>query len=272
MSKKVAIVTGASSGIGRETAIELSRKGFTVYAAARRTEKMQDLQRMGIHPVPLDVTKDESMVSCVSDILAKEGRVDVLINNAGYGSYGALEDVSMEEARHQFDVNVFGLGRMTQLVLPNMRKNKFGKIVNISSVGGRVWTPFGGWYHATKFAVEGYSASLRIEVEQFGIDVIVVEPGGVVTDWGIIAAENLKKASAKGVYAKNAAKTADIMHKNYTGTRLTKPDVIARTIGKAVTVRKPKTRYLIGSFAPMIVFLNRFLGDRRYDRLIKRMA
>lgn len=212
------------------------------------------------------------MVSCVNNILAKEGRIDVLVNNAGYGSYGAIEDVSMEEARRQFDVNVFGLGRMTQLVLPSMRKNKFGKIVNISSVGGRVWTPFGGWYHATKFAVEGYSACRRMEVDQFGIDVIVIEPGGIVTDWGIIAAENLKKASSKGAYAEDAAKTADNMHKNYTGTHLTKPEVIARAIGKAVTVRKPKTRYLIGSFAPIMVFLNRLLGDRGYDHFIKRLT
>ena len=272
MDKKVALVTGASSGIGKETALELSKRGFIVYGAARRTDKMKDLAAKGIHTLPLDVTNDESMVGCVNGILAKEGRIDVLVNNAGYGSYGAIEDVPMEEAHRQIEVNVFGLARMTQLVLPGMRKNKYGKIVNISSVGGRVWTPFGGWYHATKFAVEGFSSCLRMEVEPFGIDVIVIEPGGIATDWGVLAGENLKKASAKGAYAQNANKAADSLIKNYQGSRLSKPDVIAKAIGEAVTVRKPKTRYLVGSFAGMMVFINRLLGDRGYDRFIKRLS
>lgn len=272
MSQKIALVTGASSGIGKETALELNSKGFKVFGAARRVDKMADLESKGIQVISLDVTNDASMVHCVDEIIRSEGRIDVLVNNAGYGSYGAIEDVSMEEARRQVEVNVFGLARMTQLVLPHMRKNRFGKIVNISSVGGKVWTPYGGWYHATKFAVEGFSDCLRMEVEPFGIDVIVVEPGGIVTDWGTIAAENLKEASAKGAYAKEATKVADNMIKNYTGTRLTKPDVIARCIGKAVTVDKPKTRYLVGSFAPMMVFIKNFLGDRAYDGFIKSMT
>jgi Short-chain dehydrogenases of various substrate specificities len=269
---KIALVTGASSGIGKATAIELAKRGFTVYGAARRVEQMRDLEASGIHVVPLDVTNDESMSKCVEGILKAEGRIDVLVNNAGYGSYGAIEDVPLQEARRQVEVNLFGLARMTQLVVPAMRKNKFGKIVNISSVGGRVWTPFGGWYHATKFAVEGLSSCLRMEVERFGIDVIIVEPGGIVTDWGVIAAKNLKAASAAGPYAQEADRTADNMIKNYTGTRLTKPEVIAECIGKAVTARRPKTRYLIGSFAGMMVFINRLLGDRLYDRFIKALS
>ena len=161
----------------------------------------------------LDVTDEESMVNCVREILDKEGRIDVLVNNAGYGSYGAVEDVSMEEARRQVEVNLFGLARMTQLVLPSMRQNKYGKIINISSMGGKVWTSFGAWYHATKFAVEGFSDCLRLEVEPFGIDVIVVEPGGIATDWGVIAAEKLRTASAKGAYKEAANKSADNMVK-----------------------------------------------------------
>ncbi|AIQ64691.1 short-chain dehydrogenase [Paenibacillus stellifer] len=269
MSQKVALITGASSGIGKEAAIELKNKGFTVYAAARRIDKMQDLAAKGIRPVSIDVTDDESMIEGVNEILKKEGRIDVLVNNAGYGSYGAVEDVPMEEARRQMEVNVFGLARMIQLVVPNMRKNKYGKIVNVSSMGGKIWTNFGGWYHATKFAVEGLSDCLRLELEPFGIDVIVVEPGGIKTDWGIIAAENLKKVSAKGPYAQAASKTAEGMIKNYTGNQLSKPELIARTIGKAVTVRRPRTRYLVGFMAKPMVFMKNIFGDRAHDRIIK---
>ncbi|MBY9081591.1 oxidoreductase [Paenibacillus sp. HN-1] len=269
MSQKVALITGASSGIGKEAAIELKNKGFTVYAAARRIDKMQDLAAKGIRPISIDVTDDESMIQGVNEILKKEGRIDVLVNNAGYGSYGAVEDVPMEEARRQMEVNVFGLARMIQLVVPNMRKNKYGKIVNVSSMGGKIWTNFGGWYHATKFAVEGLSDCLRLELEPFGIDVIVVEPGGIKTDWGIIAAENLKKVSAKGPYAQAASKTAEGMIKNYTGNQLSKPELIARTIGKAVTVRRPRTRYLVGFMAKPMVFMKNVFGDRAYDRIIK---
>lgn len=271
MSKKVALITGASSGIGKETAIELSNRNFTVYAAARRTEKMQELMAKGIHPISLDVTKEESMVNCINEILKKEGSIDVLVNNAGYGSYGTIEDVPMEEARRQIEVNVFGLARMIQLVLPSMRKNRFGKIVNISSMGGKVWTKFGGWYHASKFAVEGFSDCLRLELEQYGIDVIVVEPGGIKTEWGIIAAQNLKTASSKGAYAQAANKAADGMINNSTGNLASKPELIARTIGKAVTARRPKTRYLVGFMAKPMVFIKNVFGDRVYDRIIQRL-
>ncbi|MFC5406628.1 oxidoreductase [Cohnella soli] len=272
MKKKVALITGASAGIGKETAIELKNRGFIVYGAARRTEKMKDLSDLGIHTISLDVTNEESMVNCVNEILEKEGQIDVLVNNAGYGSYGAVEDVPMEEARRQVEVNLFGLARMTQLVLPSMRKNQFGKIVNVSSMGGKVWTSFGGWYHATKFAVEGFSDCLRMEVEPFGIDVIVVEPGGIATDWGIIAAENLRKVSVDGAYEKAANKSADNMVKTYTGTLLTKPEAIARCIGKAVTVKRPKTRYLIGFGAKPMVFLKTIFSDRMFDKIIKRFS
>ncbi len=164
---------------------------------------------------------------------------------AKYGSYGALEDVTMEEAKRQFDVNLFGMARLIQCVIPYMRENHYGKIVNISSMGGKIWTKFGGWYHATKLAVEGFSDCLRMELKPFGIDVVVVEPGGIKTDWGIIAAENLKKTSANGAYAEAANKAADGMIKNYSGNMLSKPELIAKTVRKAVTKRRPRTDYLI---------------------------
>ncbi len=269
---KVALVTGASSGIGRMVAQELKNAGFQVYAAARRVDRMADLEKDGITPVALDLTKDESIVECVNAVLSKEKSIDVLVNNAGYGSYGAIEDVPLEEGRRQFDVNLFGMARLIQLVTPAMRKNHYGKIVNISSMGGKIWTKFGGWYHATKYAVEGLSDCLRMELKPFGIDVIVVEPGGIKTDWGIIAAENLKKTSANGAYAEIANKAADGMIKNYSGNMLSKPELIAKTVRKAVTKRHPRTRYLIGFGAKPMVWTHKIFGDRVFDWVIKNFS
>ncbi len=179
-----------------------------MYGAARRTDKMKTLETNGISVVSLDLTQDESIVNCVDTILKKEGRIDILINNAGYGSYGAVEDVPIEEARRQFEVNIFGMARLTQLILPVMRKNKYGRIVNISSIGGKIYTPFGAWYHATKHALEGWSDCLRIENKTIWHKVVIIEPGGIKTPWGVIAAENLKKTSGNGAYAEKANKTA----------------------------------------------------------------
>lgn len=271
MNKKVALITGASSGIGKDTAVELKKKGFIVYGAARRIDKMEELKSFGINIIALDVTKEESMVQCVNEIIKKEGKIDVLVNNAGYGSYSAVEDVPIEEARKQVDVNIFGLARMTQLVLPSMRKNNFGKIVNISSMGGKITTPFGAWYHATKYALEGFSDCLRMELEPFGIDVIIIEPGAIKTEWSDIASENLKKTSMKGAYKESAIRSAANMKKSYAGDKPTKPIVIAKTIAKSVTVSKPKTRYLVGYGAKPVVFLKAIFSDRLYDKIIKKI-
>ncbi len=271
MDKKVALVTGASSGIGEETAYALKEKGFVVYGAARRVDRLAKLTDKGIEVIELDVTDDQSMQNCVNTILQKEGRIDVLVNNAGYGSYGAVEDVPIEEAKRQFEVNIFGLARLTQLVLPKMREHKYGKIVNIASVGGRVWTPFGSWYHATKFAVEGLSATMRLEVEPFGIDVIVIEPGGIATEWGAIAADHLQKTSANGAYAEMANRVADGMREMYSGKTLSKPTVISDTIAHAVTVSNPKTRYLVGFGAKPLAFIQKWFGDRIFNFIIKKV-
>lgn len=265
---KTVLITGASSGMGKATANILHSQGYKVYGAARRTEKMKDIEGKGIAIVSLDLTKDESIVNCVNDILAKEGKIDILINNAGYGSYGAVEDVSIEEAKRQFEVNMFGLGRITQLVLPSMRKHKYGRIVNISSMGGKIYTPLGAWYHATKHAVEGWSDCLRLEVKQFGIDVAVVEPGGVKTAWGIIAGENLKKTSGKGAYSNLANKVADGMLELYSGKNLTDEDVLGKAIAKAATDKKPKTRYVKGYMAKPMMMMRKWLGDKVFDKMM----
>jgi NAD(P)-dependent dehydrogenase (short-subunit alcohol dehydrogenase family) len=269
--KKVALITGASSGIGESAAILMHNAGFKVYGAARRLEKMKSLEGKGISTIALDVTDEDSIVNCVNTLLEKEGSIDVLVNNAGYGSYGAIEDVPMEEARRQFDVNIFGLARLTQLVLPGMREKRFGKIVNISSMGGRIFTPFGGWYHATKHALEGWSDCLRLETREFGIDVVVVEPGGIKTPWGIIAAENLRKTSGNGAYAEAANKSAEGTAKMYSSNRLTKPEVIGKIILKAVTAPKPRRRYVKGMGAKPTLFIRKWFGDGVYERVLKAM-
>ncbi len=266
MSKKVAIITGASSGMGKSTALILQEKGYKVYGMARRIEKMNGLKTKGMEVVPLDLTKDESIVMAVDTVLEKEGRIDVLINNAGYGSYGAVEDVPIEEAKRQFEVNIFGLSRITQLVLPTMREQKSGRIVNISSMGGKMHTPFGAWYHATKFALEGWSDCLRIEVKQFGVDVVVVEPGGIQTEWGDIAMENLDKVSGEGPYATLAKKVVTSSDKNK--NKLTPVDVLGKEIAKAASVKKPKTRYLKGYLAKPLVGMRKWLSDRTFDKML----
>lgn len=266
--RKIALVTGASTGIGRETAISLAEKGFVVYAAARSIDKMEDLKELGIIPIFLDLRDESSMLNCLNSIYEKETSIDILVNNAGYGSYGAIEDVSIEEAKRQYEVNIFGLARMIQLVLPTMRENNYGKIVNVSSMGGRIWTLFGAWYHSTKFALEGLSACLRLELKNFNIDVIIIEPGGIETPFGVIAADNLIKTSKGGAYEDWANKTATNMKKIYKGeafNKLSKPSIIGKCIAKAVTVRRPKTRYLLGSGSWFMTTFQRIFGDRIYD-------
>lgn len=264
--KKVILITGASSGMGKVFARDLAKEGHIVYGAARRTDLLNDLNQFGVKTISLDVTNDESMQNCVGEILKTEGKIDVLVNNAGYGSYGTIEDVSMEEAKRQFEVNVFGLARMTQLVLPSMRKQKSGQIINIASIGGKIATPFGAWYHASKFAVEGMSDSLRIEVAPFGIDVVVIEPGGVKSEWGDIAYQNLLKTTQNTAYSEMAGKFKKAFEN--TMPKNAEPEVISRLVSKAVNSSRPKTRYVGGYMAKPALFFRRWVGDRTMDRIL----
>ncbi|SFB76744.1 NADP-dependent 3-hydroxy acid dehydrogenase YdfG [Flexibacter flexilis DSM 6793] len=262
--KKTALVTGASAGIGKATAIYLAQNGYYVYGAARRLEKMQDLIPYGIKPMSLDVTNEESLKACVSQIISEVGCIDILVNSAGLGSYGALEDVPMQEARNLIDINLFGTARLIQLVLPQMRENKFGKIVNLSSVGGKVYFPMGSWYHASKHAIEGLSDCLRVEVKQFGIDVIVIEPGATKSEMIEIGAADLMRVSGNTPY-QNLAKS---IAKTYSSMNAVEPIVIAKLIKKGIEAKQPKARYVGGDMVRPILFMRRILSDKMFDKMI----
>jgi NAD(P)-dependent dehydrogenase (short-subunit alcohol dehydrogenase family) len=268
-SHKTVLITGASSGIGEATALHLAELGYTVYAGARRLERMSDLVDRGIRTKTVDVTDDASMTALVEAIIAETGRIDVLVNNAGYGLYGALEDVPIEEARRQFDVNLFGLARLTQLVLPHMRQQHDGYIVNVSSMGGKIWEPLGSWYHASKFAVEGLSDSLRVEVAEFGIKVVIIQPGTIRSEWSGIAADQLEASSAGTAYARQA-KLVGAGLRGADQMRLASgPEVVAEAIVKAVQSPRPRTRYVVGGGARGILLAERILPDRGFDRFIQ---
>ena len=266
---KVILITGASSGIGFTTAKSLAEQGHKVYGAARRVEKMEELKQYGVTPIKMDVTSEESVNEAVEQVIAAEKRIDVLVNNAGYGSYGAVEDVSIDEARRQFEVNVFGLAILTKKVLPYMREQHSGTIINVSSMGGRLTTYFGAWYHATKYAVEAFSDALRMEVSDFGINVSLIEPGGIKTEWGFIAADHLKESAKGGAYEAQATKTAEGIRRQYSGNMMSDPKVISKAISKAVNARRPKTRYLIGFMAKPMVWMHTILPTRWFDYIVK---
>lgn len=267
--KKIILITGASSGIGKVTALQLLQEGHIVYGAARRVDLMNDLLEAGGHVLPLDMTLEESIVNVVKIIIKEQGRIDVLVNNAGYGLYGAVEDISIEDAKRQFDVNLFGLARITQQVLPYMRAQQSGKIINISSMGGKVYTPLGAWYHATKHALEGWSDCLRLELKPFQIDVVIIEPGIIATEFGKVVHSPLLKNSGKGPYATMAKAMAKSTKESYEKPgAASPPEVIAKVISEAINTKNPKIRYVAGKMAKTVMLLRKLLGDRIYDRLI----
>lgn len=263
--KAVALVTGASSGIGKDIASRLKTEGYVVYSAARRIEHMTDLAAKGCVVIALDVTSDASMRAVIDQIIREHGRVDVLINNAGYGQFGALEDVPMQEARRQLETNLIGPARLIQLCLPHMRAQHSGKIFNISTIGGKLAGPLGGWYYASKFALEGYSDSLRNEVARFGIDVVVIEPGGIESEWSGIASDEAQRYSGRGAYSELVTKFRNVQ------ARLGKnppPSIISDIVVKALKAKRPATRYHGGRLAAPLLFLRRVLSDKMLDALI----
>ncbi|WDR03005.1 oxidoreductase [Devosia algicola] len=266
--QQIALVTGASSGMGKVIAKQLIKDGLTVIVAARRVGKMDDLEGLGAHPIALDISKEESITEAVHIIRERFGGVDVLVNNAGFGLYGALEDVPMHDARYQFEVNVFGLAHLTQLLVPYMRERRAGKIINISSVGGKIYTPLGAWYHATKHALEGMSDCLRLELSQFGIDVVVVEPGLIETEFGDVVEGPMLKHSGTGPYKELAARVARATAESYKPGGASSPQIIADIVSRAIKSSRPKTRYAAGKYAKLLINLRKWLGDRIFDRIV----
>ena len=271
------LVTGCSSGIGRAVALDLLVHGHTVYATARRPETLDELAAAGARVLALDVTDEASMTAAVQAIEAEHGQVGTLVNNAGYGEYGAVEEVAMDAVRRQFETNVFGLSRLVQLVLPAMRRGGRGRIVNISSMGGRITFPAGGYYHASKYAVEAISDALRVEVAQFGIDVVLVEPGMIRTGFGEVAAGTLDSTSDRDgnrrrrLAVRRAATAADkVMADGYRGPFSVPADKAAAVVRRAVEAPRPRSRYLITPAAKAMVGLRRFGGDRAWDAFVRR--
>lgn len=271
-TKRVVLVTGASSGIGKATAEALIKDGYVVYAAARRVEIMNDLKELGCIPLKMDITKEKDLVEVVEQVKRDHAGVDILVNNAGLSLYGSVEEAPFDKARYQFDVNFFGQGRLTQLVLPHMREQGWGKIVNVSSGEGKVHAPLAAWYVSSKFALEGFSDCLRVETAQFGIDVVIIEPGAIDTPITGGFIDPLLEYSGNGPYGRIAHKMADWFRNMSTdkGTA-SPPSLIGETILEAIKAPQPKTRYAAGVGVRRVIQFRRWLSDRMFDRFMMRM-
>ncbi|MEU3659979.1 SDR family NAD(P)-dependent oxidoreductase [Streptomyces sp. NPDC032940] len=272
--RPIALVTGCSSGIGRATALRLHAAGHRVYATARKPQTLDELAVRGLHTLALDVTDPDSAKAAAETVEAEHGAVDVLVNNAGYGLSGTFEETSLEQVREQFETNVFGLVRLTQLVLPGMRARGTGTVVNVSSIFGRYAAPGGGYYHASKHAVEALSDALRLEVAAFGIRVVLVEPGPVRTPWGRRFMDHIPHGRARddSPYRRFHERTAAYYDSIYNGTRRTlagtfaiEAEQVAGTIVRAARSRSPRSRYPVGFLAASTIALRRLTPDRIFD-------
>ncbi len=272
-TSRAVLITGCSSGIGHATALRLVRDGWTVYATARRPETLGELERAGCRTLALDVCDEASMQAAVDAVTAAEGAVGVLVHNAGYSQSGAVESVALDDVRRQFETNVFGLIRLTQLVLPGMRAQRWGKVVNLSSMGGRLTFPGGGLYHATKYAVEALSDALRFEVRGFGVDVILIEPGLIVTRFGETAAGSVSAATGgEGPYAEFNDHVAKITEAAYKGPMAKlggPPESVADVIAKAIAAKKPRARYPVTPSAHLMINQRRLMPDAAWDRVMR---
>ena len=266
--KKVILITGTASGMGKAFAEKLTAEGHIVYGGDIQYEKnQQQLTAIGAHPLNMDVTKDEEVKAGVDKIIEEQGRIDVLINNAGYGLFAPAEEATIEDAKQQFDVNVFGYARTVKAVLPHMRKQGYGRIVNLTSMGGKIYMPLGSWYHASKHALEGWSDCLRLEVNQFNIDVVILEPGIINTNFYNVAGkitEKYKEGTAYGHLMDGMSMSND----GESGMSMTEPEVIADVMSKIVKKKNPKIRYKKGRMAKFLIFYRNTFGDKAYDRII----
>ncbi|HET9102081.1 MAG TPA: oxidoreductase [Solirubrobacteraceae bacterium] len=272
MASRAVLITGCSSGIGAATAARLAADGWTVYATARRPETLSGLEAAGCRTLALDVTDEGSMSAAVEHVVTAEGAVGVLINNAGYSQSGAVESVPLDEVRRQFETNVFGLLRMCQLVLPGMREQGWGRVVNLGSMGGRLTFPGGGIYHATKYALEAISDAMRFEVRGFGVDVILIEPGLIVTNFGEVAAGSVAAGEPDGPYARFNRRVAEITDEAYKGPMAKLgggPETVAAVIATALTAKRPKARYAVTASAHLMIGQRRLTPDRVWDLMMR---
>jgi len=273
-SKKVILITGTASGMGKAFAEKFNAEGHIVYGGDIQYEKnRKQLNAIGAIPLDMDVTKEEEVQAGVDKIIAEQGRIDVLLNNAGYGLFAPIEEVTMEDAKKQFDVNMFGYARTVKAVLPHMRKQNKGRIINLTSMGGKIYTPLGGWYHATKHAIEGWSDCLRMEVRKFNIDVVVLEPGVINTNFYNVSGEITQKYVEGTAYGHmmDALANPDADGMGDVLENATAPEVIAEVASKIVSARKPKTRYVKGAMANMAIWYRETFGDRAYDDFMYHM-
>jgi len=270
---RVALITGCSSGIGRATAERLAGRGWIVYATARKVEDIAGLERRGCRLLPLDVTDEDSMRSAVEEVEKAEGSVGVLVNNAGYSQSGAVEAVPMDKVRRQFETNVFGLARMCQLVLPGMRRQGHGRIVNLSSMGGKLTFPGGGYYHATKHAVEALSDALRFEVAGFGVEVILIEPGIIRTGYAEAVVGSMGESGTDGPYAAFDDAVAQATRDTYERGPLARlgggPETVAGVIERAISTERPRARYAVTPSAKLLMTLRRLMPDRAWDAFLR---
>ena len=264
----VALVTGASSGIGLAAAQALLERGFTVVGAARRQEPMAPLVPAGLQPLALDLAEPAS-IAAAAERLAQDhpGGIDLLVNNAGYGVYGSVEETPLAVARRQFEVNLFGLADLTQRLLPAMRQRRSGRIINVSSMGGRIYAPLGAWYHASKHALEGWSDCLRLELADFGIHVVVVQPGIIRTNFAETMQEPLLERSGNGPYSQLTKILLEGFADIYDARRSSSPNLVGRTIAAAACAAHPRSRYVVGYLARPLLLVRNLLGDRIYDSL-----
>ena len=264
----VALVTGASSGIGLTAAQALLERGFTVVGAARRQEPMAPLVPAGLQPLALDLAEPAS-IAAAAERLAQDhpGGIDLLVNNAGYGVYGSVEETPLAVARRQFEVNLFGLADLTQRLLPAMRQRRSGRIINVSSMGGRIYAPLGAWYHASKHALEGWSDCLRLELADFGIHVVVVQPGIIRTNFAETMQEPLLERSGHGPYGQLTKILLEGFADIYDARRSSSPNLVGSTIAAAACAAKPRSRYVVGYLARPLLLVRNLLGDRIYDSL-----
>tara|TARA_B100000900_G_scaffold166911_1_gene141715 strand:- start:261 stop:1130 length:870 start_codon:yes stop_codon:yes gene_type:complete len=269
-SQKVILITGTAHGIGKSTAKYLIDEGHIVYGGDILIEENLYLNEIGGVALEMDVTKQDHVDSAINQIIAEQGRIDVLVNNAGIAVGSAIEDVSMEDALYQFEVNLFGIGRTVKAALPHMRSQGSGTIINISSVLGKAYNPLYGWYVSSKHALEGWSDVLRLEVEQFGVDVIIIEPGMIKTNIGNYSAQYFEKYSKNSVYANFYGSPDDKEENSF--DNFSDPIVIAKVINKAIDAKNPKTRYSAGAYSWILLTMRSILPDKWFDKLIVKVT